>query len=581
MLRRSCVVFFGVFYCAIIAGCVAPEMGDKSLGGSEATKLGKKTEKIVIPVNSIVPQRENSSDDHVRKSIITKYAYFEPSKFRSLPGWEEDQLTEAWQAFRQSCKALSNRSAWSKICARSTKIGPDNNSEIRAFIEVEFDLYQIFNTDRKSTGEITGYYEPIVNGSRTFGGPYTHPIYGVPDDLLFVDSRTISTQGAARPVWARVQGRVVKPVSATPKGQANLFKLELEGAQPDIRDKKIRVRVEGDRIVPYWTRAEIEQGGHFNAKILAWVDNPAAAYSMQVQGSGRVRFSNGRIMRLAYGEQNGRPFLPPVVPLTRGLHTVEVPLVRGFAIDHYEHEKVAINDTVPPNDVPLTRSGAITKPLDAQSASITSQQDMTPEVARMVEVLLPGKEPLRPNIIENKKPVLDAPKVKIEKKKSRKVQTDTTQPDKHLPKRLASVFWSDPSYVFFREIPDTGAGPIGALGVPLTAGRSLAVDPRTAPLGFPVFVATSAPGKGDALNRLMLAQDTGGAIRGAVRADYFWGVGASAFANASRMKESGRMWLLMPKELPLTGKIKDFRTRGFADIGDAECLVPDPELCVE
>ena len=85
---------------------------------------------------------------------------------------------------------------------------------------------------------------------------------------------------------------------------------------------------------------------------------------------------------------------------------------------------------------------------------------------------------------------------------------------------------------------------MGALGVPLTAGRSIAVDPRTTPLGFPVFIST-----GGQLNRLMVAQDTGGAIRGPVRADYFWGFGPSAYEQASRMKENGRMWLLMPKTL--------------------------------
>jgi membrane-bound lytic murein transglycosylase A len=141
-----------------------------------------------------------------------------------------------------------------------------------------------------------------------------------------------------------------------------------------------------------------------------------------------------------------------------------------------------------------------------------------------------------------------------------------------------SRYSSDPSYVFFRQIPDGDGGPIGALGVPLTPGRSVAVDPRTTPLGYPVFISTAGPSS--TVNRLMLAQDTGGAIRGAVRADYFWGFGAGAGERASRMKENGRMWLLVPRGLELaagTGVL----TRGAGGVSDAECVVPDPELCVE
>ncbi len=143
-------------------------------------------------------------------------------------------------------------------------------------------------------------------------------------------------------------------------------------------------------------------------------------------------------------------------------------------------------------------------------------------------------------------------------------------------------FSSDPSFVFFRQIPDADTGPVGALGVPLTPGRSIAVDPRTTPLGSPVFVSTEGQSPGSRFNRLMFAQDTGGAIRGAVRADFFWGFGPNAFARASRMKESGRMWLLLPKDLQVAASQP--RTRGIGGRpggSESECLVPDPELCVE
>ena len=91
-------------------------------------------------------------------------------------------------------------------------------------------------------------------------------------------------------------------------------------------------------------------------------------------------------------------------------------------------------------------------------------------------------------------------------------------------------------------------GPIGALGVPLLAERTIAVDPRSVPLGAPVFLSTTRPNSAQPLNRLVMAQDTGGAIKGAVRADFFWGFGKAAGELAGRMKQSGTMWVLLPPE---------------------------------
>ena len=114
------------------------------------------------------------------------------------------------------------------------------------------------------------------------------------------------------------------------------------------------------------------------------------------------------------------------------------------------------------------------------------------------------------------------------------------------PDRLGELLSSNASYVFFRELPATANGPPGSLGVPLTAQRSIAVDQRFVPLGAPVFIATTWPNTSRPLNRLMLAQDTGGAIRGAVRADFFWGYGEAAGREAGRMKQRLRMWVLLP-----------------------------------
>ena len=120
------------------------------------------------------------------------------------------------------------------------------------------------------------------------------------------------------------------------------------------------------------------------------------------------------------------------------------------------------------------------------------------------------------------------------------------------PDKLTELLNHNASYVFFRELPADLPGPLGALGVPLTPRRSVAVDPRFVPLGAPVYIATTWPLSSRPLNRLMLAQDTGGAIRGVVRADFFWGFGDEAAREAGRMKQPLRMWVLLPNAPPVT-----------------------------
>ena len=104
--------------------------------------------------------------------------------------------------------------------------------------------------------------------------------------------------------------------------------------------------------------------------------------------------------------------------------------------------------------------------------------------------------------------------------------------------------------MFFKELPNNSGGPLGALGVPISGGRSIAVDARAIPLGAPVWLSTTAPASTTAMNRLVMAQDTGGAIRGNVRADFFWGFGDAAGKQAGKMKQSGQMWVLLPKTMP-------------------------------
>ena len=120
---------------------------------------------------------------------------------------------------------------------------------------------------------------------------------------------------------------------------------------------------------------------------------------------------------------------------------------------------------------------------------------------------------------------------------------------KRHPTRVNEMLNANPALVFFREevITDPERGPKGAEGIALSAQRSIAVDTSFTPLGSLAYLATTYPASPQTLNRLVFAQDTGTAIKGAARADFYWGSGDEAGAMAGRMKQSGQMWLLWPK----------------------------------
>lgn len=114
------------------------------------------------------------------------------------------------------------------------------------------------------------------------------------------------------------------------------------------------------------------------------------------------------------------------------------------------------------------------------------------------------------------------------------------------PAKAADVMNTNPSFVFFRRLE--GEGPLGAQGVALTPGRSLAVDRTFIAYGVPLWLDAEDPVQAQTrIRRLLVAQDTGGAIRGPVRGDVFWGHGAEAEQRAGLMKSAGRYWLLLPK----------------------------------
>lgn len=345
-----------------------------------------------------------------------------PVAFADLPGWSQDDLAGAWPAFRASCRALRFREPWREACARAEALENPDGAAVRAFFEANFVPYRVANGDGATEGLVTGYYEPVLRGSRERRAPFVHPLFAPPDDLLIIDLASVA---------------------------------------PDTRNMRLRGRLDGRRVVPYWSRAEIEDGkAPVGGKELVYVDDAIEAFFMQIQGSGRVRLANGEELRIGYADQNGHPYQ------------------------------------------------SVGRWLVAKGELALGQASMQGIQAWA-----------RAN-----------------------------------PARVIELLNQNPSYVFFRELPPSPGGPPGAQGVPLTAERSIAIDPRFIPLGAPVFLATTHPNSSVPLERLMVAQDTGGAIRGAVRADFYWGTGPDAGLLAGRMRQQGRMWVLLPLGYPASGQ---------------------------
>ncbi len=346
----------------------------------------------------------------------------QPGAWSDLPGWAEDDHAAAWRAFLQSCRGMASKPhgpAWKRVCdlAKAQGNRPEGDAQAaRQFFESHLRPYAVLSSEGKADGLVTGYYEPLLRGSRQKTKGFAHPVRGVPDDLLTIDLGSIF---------------------------------------PELKDKRVRGRLEGNKVVPYWSRAEIgKQGDRFSGKPLLYVDDAVELFFLQVQGSGRVSLPEGGMVRLNYADQNGHPYQS----------------IGRVLVDRGE--------------------------LKLEEASMQGIQNWA----------------------------------------------------RNNPARLDELLNTNPSYVFFREVPNSNDGPVGALGVPLTAERSIAIDPRSVPLGVPVFLATTRPNSAQPMNRLVLAQDTGGAIKGAVRADFFWGFGKQAGELAGRMKQSGRVWVLLPPE---------------------------------
>jgi membrane-bound lytic murein transglycosylase A len=353
--------------------------------------------------------------------------------FASLPAAADGDWIAAWPAFLQSCRALAASAAWKEPCSRAAAVDKRAAAAIRGFFASGFDAWRVRavappesrEQEVRDTGLVTGYYEPLLKGSRKPSSKYRVPIYRVPDDLIAVD---------------------------------------LTNVYPELAGLRMRGRLQGGKVVPYPSRGEINASNALRGHELLWVDDPIDAFFLHVQGSGRVQLDDGRTTRVGYADSNGHPYRS----------------IGRWLVDRGE----------------LTIDQA-------------SMQGIKAWAARN-------------------------------------------------PHRLNQLLEQNPSFVFFRELPlgDPSAGPKGALGAPLTPQASLAVDTRFIPLGVPVMLSSTDPTSGAAFTRPMMAQDTGTAIRGPLRFDYFWGFGAEAGDKAGRQKHEGSAWVLTPKGVPPEALLK-------------------------
>lgn len=340
----------------------------------------------------------------------------DPLAWTEIHGWHESDHRGIWPAFMHTCSALGGAAPWHDICRSAGSVSDDDNRQIRTFFETWFTPRRIYGIDGGINGKITGYYEPLLHGSFEQSERYRFPIYRVPEELLVV---------------------------------------ELGDLYPQFKGRHIRGRLQGNRVVPFYSRGEIDS----NRKILRgdellWVDNRDDVFFLHIQGSGRVQLEDGKTVGVGYANQNGHPY----VAIGRVL------LQRG---------------EMPLEDISLF---SIRKWLDDH------------------------------------------------------------------PQQAEELLFANPSYVFFTLREGIANTAVGSLNVPLTAERSIAIDPEIIPLGTPVWLDTTLPDQSKTrFRQLVMAQDTGGAIRGPIRGDLFWGHGEYAERMAGLMNQQGTMIALVPQ----------------------------------
>lgn len=351
--------------------------------------------------------------------------------FDDLPGWADDNVAEALEAFRRSadfCLETPYRTgslgidvaAFAPAHRQALALENANAAAARAFFESCFIPFRV-EPDKGSNGLVTGFYEPEVEASPERTARFTVPLLRPPADLVKVD-------GSNRP--------------------------------PGLDPYLAFGRDDGGRIVEYHDREAIETGALGDrARPIAWVEHKVDAFFIHVQGAARLRMPDGGTTRVTYAAKSGQRFTGPGRVLAE---LGEIPL-----------EKVTMQ-------------------------SIRGWFHANPD-------------------------------------------------------RLDEILRRNRSYIFFRKaaVDDPALGPIAAAKVPLTAGRSIAVDRLLHTFGTPVFVSapTLTAFGGDRFARLMIAQDTGSAIVGAARGDLFAGSGDAAGEIAGVVRNEADFYLLVPREL--------------------------------
>ncbi len=389
---------------------------------AEVAQKGDKTSNAKS--NCDCPKIKTEKEDLAK---IPDYGLLKKSDWSAIESsFESDHVLLTWTAWLRSCSVLKQKDAWKKVCDLAEDMKEPSDENIKNYFKKYFNLYSATNMDGSDTGTITGYYQPILKGSKVKTSHYKVPLYTTPKDLITVD---------------------------------------LSEVYPELKAKRLRGKLAGNKLIPYLSRAEIDgQGSPLAGNEIVWVEDPVEAFFLEIQGSGIIQLDNGEAMQIGYADQNGYPF-------------------------------------------------------KAIGSTLVQKKEITLAEASMEGI----KNWARKNIT-----------------------------------KLREFLNMNASYVFFRKLPNDLPGPIGALGVSIEAERSVAIDPKFIPLGAPIFLSTTQPNTSEPLERLMVAQDTGGAIRGGVRADFYWGSGDEAGRKAGSMKQQGKIWILLPRDYVFPKATQEF-----------------------
>ena len=289
-----------------------------------------------------------------------------PVPWTALPGWQQDNLAQAWPALLNSCRKMPARDAsWLPICADAALFPAPDDDTARAFFETRFRAHEVTGNDGKPDGLITGYYEPLLYGSLVRTERFRYPLYKRPDDLVTVD---------------------------------------LGELYPELQGKRVRGRLEGRRVVPYYSRADISKGKRPpDDDVLAWVDDPVALFFLEIQGSGRVQLPDGRLLHVGYADQNGYPYVAIGRTLVQSgalkLEDATLPAIRAWLQTHPDQVESVLNSN--PSYVFFTlRDPDASGPIGALNVPLLPERSVAVDPLYIplgspvwLDTTLPGSEP--------------------------------------------------------------------------------------------------------------------------------------------------------------------------------------------